>query len=755
MEELAQTTARSCGTRRPPELEHPALGRDFEEESLGMQFGFNLGEREAGSALSGLRPILAGLDRLLEKAVEIARNLWRTDTVSERFRGLYIDQAEIDQILQRPAGEPQFSPAEFLWARAADGSRPKKLQELLGISVFDFAVVMIALAPEIDLRYERLYAYLQDDVTRKRPSIDLVLNLLCSSAEEKLLRRAHFAADAPLVRQKIVRLFPDTNYTQPPRLAYYLKLDEQIVRSLLGEEGLDERLLPFCSLIRADEGLEQLKTDAVVKTALRSIMLAARQNEGAVVLHFSGASKIQMRHAAAAAAFDCGSLLLAANFSDAPDVRASPGEAIDLFLRQAKLLGAIPYIEGVESLNLDLVGTAVEQSGGTVMVASKSGGWFRLRGRRVVPVDFAAQDSRQRRISWERNLSQCGAHADEPTLEALARRFRLTPEQIEEAVHQACDRAFWRGAIRSAETNAASEPEVIPDDLYAAARAQSAPDLATVARKLNPTYTWQDLVLPPDTVAQLREICQRVSHYEHVMADWGFDRKLSLGKGTSALFSGPTGTGKTMAAEVIANEVKLDLYKIDLAGVVSKYIGETEKNLDRIFAAAEGTNTILFFDEADALFGKRSEVRDSHDRYANIEISYLLQKMEQYEGIAILASNLRANVDEAFVRRLAFMVPFPFPDEASRRRIWAGIWPVTTHLADDLDLDFLAREFKLTGGNIKNIALAGAFLAAEDGGAVTMVHLLHATRREYQKLGKVLSEAELDSSRFDVQLTGR
>ena len=201
-----------------------------------------------------------------------------------------------------------------------------------------------------------------------------------------------------------------------------------------------------------------------------------------------------------------------------------------------------------------------------------------------------------------------------------------------------------------------------------------------------------------------------------------------------------------MAAEVIANELRLDLYKIDLSGVVSKYIGETEKNLDRIFTAAEDANAILFFDEADALFGKRSEVRDSHDRYANLEISYLLQKMEEYAGIAILATNLRQNLDESFLRRLAFTVHFPFPDEHDRRRIWSAIWPAQTPLTDDVDLAFLARQFKLSGGNIKNVALAAAFLAAEDDGPVTMTHLLHATRREFQKMGKALAEAELHGS---------
>jgi len=220
------------------------------------------------------------------------------------------------------------------------------------------------------------------------------------------------------------------------------------------------------------------------------------------------------------------------------------------------------------------------------------------------------------------------------------------------------------------------------------------------------------------------------------------------------LFAGGSGTGKTMAAEVIASELHLNLFKIDLAGVVSKYIGETEKNLDRIFAAAASADAILFFDEADALFGKRSEVRDSHDRYANLEISYLLQKMEEYEGAAILATNLKQNMDEAFVRRLAFTIAFPFPDAASRAQIWSKVCPSELPLAAEVDFDSLAEHFPLTGGNIRNIVLAAAFEAAADSlPAVTMQHLLHATSREFQKLGKPLLDS--DFSGFESPATVR
>ncbi|MCC6420066.1 MAG: ATP-binding protein, partial [Gemmataceae bacterium] len=216
-----------------------------------------------------------------------------------------------------------------------------------------------------------------------------------------------------------------------------------------------------------------------------------------------------------------------------------------------------------------------------------------------------------------------------------------------------------------------------------------------------------------------------------------------LGRGVSALFSGPSGTGKTLAAEVIAHELGLDLYRIDLSTVVSKYIGETERNLERVFSAAENANVILFFDEADAIFGRRSEVRDSHDRYANLEISYLLQRMEQYEGLAILATNLRENLDPAFVRRLHAIVTFSLPDEAQRRQLWRNHLPAAAPCEADLDLGHLAARFRLSGASIKNCTLAAAFLAAADEAPIGMAHLLRAVQREHQKMGRVLSDADL------------
>ncbi len=369
-----------------------------------------------------------------------------------------------------------------------------------------------------------------------------------------------------------------------------------------------------------------------------------------------------------------------------------------------------------------------------------------VAGHTILTIAFEPPTFRERREFWRGKLESIELRLTDGELDKLASRFRLTEGHIERAVNRAAQISVWRAAKSAASgENPASGGTTGPslEDLYQGARSQSGGDLSRLARKIEPHYSWADIVLPGDSIRQLREICEQ-AEYRHVVFNvWGFEQKLSLGKGLNALFSGPPGTGKTMAAEVIAHELRLDLYRIDLSQVISKYIGETEKNLDRIFAAAETSNSILLFDEADALFGKRSEVRDSHDRYANIEISYLLQKMEEYQGVSILATNLRQNLDEAFVRRLQAIVEFPFPDEKYRLQIWKLAFPGNAPLGRDVDFERLAHEVKLAGGNIKNMALAAAFYAAADGGNIHMLHLAQAARREHEKLGRAWDESAL------------
>ena len=309
----------------------------------------------------------------------------------------------------------------------------------------------------------------------------------------------------------------------------------------------------------------------------------------------------------------------------------------------------------------------------------------------------------------------------------LAGPFRLTPGRIFKAA------ADLRQAEPLAELPGA-------DMFQAACREQAGRPPGDFSMRLEPRHRWEDLVLSAEKIRHLMEICEHLRHVHQVFAEWGFEDRITYGKGLSVLFCGPSGTGKTLAAQVMARELGLELHKIDLSAVVSKYIGETEKNLQRVFQEAGGGGAILFFDEADALFGKRTDVSDAHDRYANIETSFLLQKMEEYEGMVILASNLRDNMDDAFVRRLRFIVEFNFPEAADREAIWKAHFPRRAPMGTDVDFAYLARQFPVTGANIRNIVLNAAFLAAGNGGAIGMKHLLQGAKREYEKIGKLWSD---------------
>ncbi|MCZ7572469.1 MAG: ATP-binding protein [Ardenticatenaceae bacterium] len=719
----------------------------------------------ARQALNDLLPALQRLDHLLEQAVASAQETYGPEAASDPYRGLYITRDEAKRLLSRAPGAATLqaeggNAEEFERGRARDGSRLAWLQWAFSLSPFDVDLILIALAPELDLRYERLYAYLQDDVTRRRPSIDLALNLLCSSLDMKVARRAHFASNAPLIQHDLIHLIPDPNQVQPPLLSHYLKLDDQIVHWLLGQKNLDARLAPFCQIVGPGSSPREAALNADVRQVLPALINQALESGQPLRLYFHGPRGGSKRRAAEGLASAVDTPLLIADLARAVTNDTDFEPRLKLLFHEAWLQDAILYLDGLDALRSDerhperlqlyqrLMTELANDAGVTILAGTEP--WVPIeRGPTgIVVVPFPIPDFAQRRAHWETHLATAGVTLAPDDLNALANRFRLTPSQIADAVDTAGNYASWRAASRAGdEARALGSDQPTLSDLFSAARTESGHNLATLAYKIEPIHRWGDIVLPEDALAQLREICQRVAQRHRVLGEWGFDRMLSLGKGISALFAGPSGTGKTTAAEIIANELGLDLYRIDLSAVVSKYIGETEKNLERVFTAAETANAILFFDEADALFGKRSEVHDAHDRYANIEIAYLLQKMEQYDGLAILATNLRQNMDEAFTRRLQFIVEFPFPDESQRYRIWQLHFPPETPRDEDIDFDFLAKQFRLSGGNIKNIVLSAAFLAAAENAPLGMEHLLQATRREYQKMGKLWSEAEFNSYR--------
>ncbi|MGL5064914.1 MAG: ATP-binding protein [Microcoleus sp.] len=704
------------------------------------------------SPLDELLPLLQRLDQLLEQAIATAQIVYGTAAANDSYRGLHVNIEETEQLLQRKPAAPVFQidpqlPTEPISNSIAPDSRLARLIHTFGLSDFDLDIIAIALAPELDRRYDRLYAYLQDDVRCKRPSVDLALNLLCDSAADKLAKRSHFSADAPLIRHQLLHLVLENDRAQPTLLARELHLDDRVVRFLLQQPGLDDRLAHFCQLIHPNTSLNDLYLNPEIEQALATLVSEDWQTQKPLHFYFQGTDRVSKHLTAEALAAAIQAPLLSVDLTKIADNKTNFAPTLNSVFREAWFQKALLYLDGFDALSNDramleedLMRAIAQHESITILAGIQP-----LIPNHAVPVEtitvqFPIPDFAQRRTCWQTQLQTAGISIDpdelDALLDALASRFRLTPHQITSAVKNAGNAIRWQAA--TAEKNTTNTLL-----LFASARARSGHDLTALARKIEPQYTWNDIILPADHQTQLREICNHIKYRNLVHEVWGFDRKLSLGKGLNVLFSGPPGTGKTMAAEVIASELQLDLYKIDLSQIVSKYIGETEKNLNRIFTAAANSNAILFFDEADALFGKRSEVKDARDRYANIEIGYLLQKMEEYEGLAILTTNLRCNMDDAFVRRLRFIIEFPFPNEQQRRQIWSKILPDPMPCSPDLNLDFLARRFEITGANIRNIALAAAFLAADDGRVINMNHLLQAMRREYQKLGRILMEDDV------------
>ena len=743
-----------------------------------VRSSMSAGPAKSSSQLDDLLPAMRRLDLLLERAVGAAKGAEQADAATDPFRGLHVDPLDVEQLLARQPGDPLFPstrrvPLSLVLETLLPDSRLAWLRRTFGLSPFDIDVVAMALAPEFDLRYEGLYAYLQDDVTRKRPSVDLALNLLCADADAKLRKRAQFGPDAPLIRHGLLELIPQSHQIQASSLGLAMKLDAQLCRFLLGVPGLDPHLAGCCTAVAPAARLEALFLPAAVKQGLRTLAQQLRGAGKPLSLYLQGAPGLGQQAVAEALALEAGRPLLALDLSR---VDRSPAERLKTLRRvrnAARFQQAVLFVEGWDAAlttgtggqdrhgadTPDAAVLAALGPGEGVIVLTGAQPWPLQSGEwaDVMTIPVGMPDYAHRRACWQAQVTAAKIPLSDADLDALADRFRLGPDQIAQAIACACSAERWQtacvpredAAVRDGEeTNLDRDPSLARPDmpgplaaaLFAAARSRSGHELAEQARKIEPRQTWDDLVLPSEPLAQLKEICNQARYRQVVHGDWGFGGKLSSGKGLTVLFSGPPGTGKTMAAEVIAKALELDLYQIDLARIVSKYIGETEKNLNRVFTAAEHANAILLFDEADAIFGKRSEVKDAHDRYANLEVAYLLQKMEAYEGISILTSNLRQNLDEAFTRRIGFIVEFPFPEEPSRLRIWQGIWPCRTPLAKTVDLDLLAKQFKLAGGSIRNIAVAATFLAADEGQEVRPDHLLRATRREFKKMGRLIDE---------------
>jgi AAA+ superfamily predicted ATPase len=714
-----------------------------------------------------LRDELRRLDLLIERrANDLRRRREMTDGLAAS-KGVFISHEEFDELVRPALSDEANTPAprddqdrltEF--DDAIDASIEASLERgvFLGLpslatrfelSWLERQAVVVCLAPELDRKYDTLYAYLQQDITRKRPSVDLVLDLMCPPGPERWQARPVFSDQGTLFRTEILQTVDDPRSPSGSSgLARFLKLSDRMLGFLLGSSAIDARLDGFAKVVHPEGSLEDLLIDGRVKEEAEAIVAhhfaedAPQWDRLIVGLH--GPHGIGKRALALSLCDRLGCPLLYLDMALLAARTKDNASMLRLAFREGLLQQGALYLDHLDRLTeedgqaaawLKTLTHEIDEYGWLTFLATEKP-WSHpaiLGERSFYSIEFAAPDVSIQRAAWERALGLVAPAREPAWSEQLVSRFSLTPGQIAEAARWAERRRVMRQDTRG--------PALA--DLYAACRHQSSHHLGELAVKIEPRNGWDDLVLPESTLDQLRQICSHVRHRHLVLGEWRFERKLSYGKGLSALFAGPSGTGKTMAAEVIANDLQLDLYKIDLAAVVSKYIGETEKNLAKIFKEAEASNAILFFDEADALFGKRTKISDAHDRYANIETSYLLQKMEAYEGMTVLATNLRENIDDAFTRRLRFLVDFPFPDAERRQQIWQLHFPVEAPISRQIDFAWLGRQLQITGGNIKNIALSAAFLAAEDGGEIAMEHVLRGAKREFEKMGKLWNDHEL------------
>jgi DNA polymerase III delta prime subunit len=631
------------------------------------------------------------------------------------------------------AGEDLASPREAGIRAGRDAAiaagRPPALDllaTLFGLTPIECDLLLMTLAPDLDDSFAALFASAGDS-RRRRATLALALEL--HRDEPDALGLLDCLLPGRALRRFALVWSRETPDSMAWSVAAPLFADERISAYVRGANIRERRLV---QVTRPLEGGIEAPGHAGAIAAIAQALAPSARNWP--VVRIASNSCADASEAAQAAARRADLALVALDLPQLVEHRPEWDELFAMLAREAALNRRAYWLDPGEASTADpaLRATAEqvlrELEAPILMFAGAPFGQEVPSRTVALPrLDRGAQKS-----AWESALGPMRGHVN-GDLDRIAQQFDLGPADIGRAVSLAKARASTRAA-------SGDDPAIRGDDLWAACREQSAMRLDDLARRIEPCYSWDDIVVQPAILAQLREIASQVDQRARVYEAWGFGEKLGRGRGISVLFAGASGTGKTMAAEVIARHLDLDLYRIDLSGVINKYIGETEKNLRRVFDAAERSGAILFFDEADALFGTRTEVRDSHDRYANIEVNYLLQRMEDYTGLAILATNRKQSLDQAFLRRLRFVVDFPFPDVDHRRKIWQRVFPTAARI-ETIDTNALAR-LEIAGGNIRSIAVNAAFLAAAADEPIATIHVMRAAGREFAKIERGVSAAE-------------
>lgn len=671
----------------------------------------------------GLRYLLGRLALVEERVhAEVQRRRRSGAKDDPDARGLLLSDEQVARLLRAGPTRPTAPSAQVREALAdlrvradeavADGAdvRLARLADAFALDGLDEEILLIALAPALDVRFETLYAYLNEDVTRRSATVGLALSL-CGVSPFDADARARFAPDAPL-GLSLVEL------TGEHRALIHRGLDvpERVVAFLLGDDTPDPTVEAVLLPAPPTHGEASERIARAISGSARTVYVRD--------VHGSGAAS-----QAAAGLERAGLGVLNVDLSRLGDDIELPALA-RACQREALLQRAGIVVGPLERFD--------ERSPAAVRLLSESRCPVVLHGRPVWDPEWSRSvpslvdaDRITTRETVGGIVAALGEDlGDVDAVDAIG-LFRLTPAQVE------------RAAVVARQQAGMEERRITAADLQRGGRAQSAAGLERLARRIEPRATWDDLVLPDDAMEQLRQLAIRWRQRDRVLDEWGMGRGAARGRGVSALFAGDSGTGKTMSAEVVAADLGLDLYIVDLSTVIDKYIGETSKNLERIFSQADKVNGVLLFDEADALFGKRSSVSDAKDRHANVEVAYLLQRMESFDGVAILTTNLSSNLDEAFVRRLDAIVDFPSPDAAQRELLWRAKLRPELPQEPSLDLHFLADRFKLSGAEIRNVVVTAAYLAGEDGCAVGMRHLVHGLLAEHRKMGRYLPEAEL------------